>query len=79
MVLLLFLLLLVLLFFAWKIISFLMNIDIVNLYFLPDIIRGAIMLITFFFQIIFLFFTTGGLAFLFGVAIVLGLIMDCLK
>lgn len=63
----------------WGLLRLFFNLDIVTLFFLPDIINGFFWLISLTFQIIGLFFTRSGIAVVFFVLIVVGLIIDALK
>lgn len=63
----------------WGFAKLVFNVDLITLFFLPDIVNGFFVLISLAFQIVGLFFSRAGLAFLFLVVIVLGLLIDALK
>lgn len=65
--------------FAFNSVRMLMGLTPIQLFFLPDVVAGAFWLLNLIIQLFALFFSTGGLALLFGIAIVIGVIVDAFK
>jgi hypothetical protein len=63
----------------WGIVRFFFNIDLITLFFLPDIINGIFVLFSILLQIFGLMFSRAGLAFMFFVVIIIGFVVDALK